>query len=76
MLAKLFFFDKNTIIGMSIAVKNKEDIVSKSVHVQRKHPRKLCPDTIIKIKAKRIQDIVVDFKGISTFSSTIHWSLQ
>ena len=33
MLAKLFFFDKNTIIGMFIAVKNKKVIVSKSLNV-------------------------------------------
>ena len=77
MLAKLFFFDKNTIIGMFIALKNKKDIMSKSLNVLSYiGRRKLCPETIMKIKTKRIQDIVVDFKGISTFSLTMLWSLQ
>ena len=33
-------------------------------------------NNIMKSKAKRIQEVDVDFKGISTFSPTIHWSLQ
>ena len=38
---------------------------------------KYCSESnIMKSKAKRIQELDVDFKGISTFSSTIHWSLQ
>ena len=28
------------------------------------------------IEAKRIQEIAVDFKGMSTFCFTIHWFLQ
>ena len=38
---------------------------------------KYCSESnIMKSKAKRIQEVDVDFKGISTFSSTIRWSLQ
>ena len=38
---------------------------------------KYCSESnIMKSKAKRIQEVDVDFKGISTFSLTIFWSLQ
>jgi hypothetical protein len=65
MFARLFLVDKHTIIGMCTVVKNnhtcKEILIIEISKI---------------IKAKRIQEIAVDFKGISTFCTTILSSLQ
>ena len=66
MFAKLFLFDKHTIIGMFIVVKNNHNSIETLViEIRRKQEN-----------TKRIQEMAVDFKGISTFCTTILWSLQ
>ena len=72
MFAKLFLVDKHTIIGMFTAVKNNNT----NVEILVIKYELLFIETTKFEKTKIITEIAVDFKGISTFCTTILSTLQ
>ena len=73
MFAKLFFVDKHTIIGIFTAVKNNHTNI-KILNI--KYGLLFIEIREKQVITKRIQEIAVDFKGMSTFSTIILSSLQ
>ena len=77
MFAKLFLVDKHTIIGIFTAVKNNHTNI-KILNI--KYGLLFIDIREKQVITKRIQEIAVDFKGISTFStailSSLQWALQ
>ena len=73
MFAKLFLVDKNTIIGILTVVKNNHTNI-KILNI--KYGLLFIEIREEQVITKRIQEIAVDFKGISTFCTTILSSLQ
>ena len=73
MFVKLLLFDKNTIIGMFTVVKNNHTIIEVLIDKYELLYNEMYPHIKENIG---IQEIGVDFKGISTFCTTILSSLQ
>ena len=73
MFAKLFLVDKHTIIGIFTAVKNNHTNI-KILNI--KYGLLFIEIREKQVITKRIQEIAVDFKGMSTFCVTIHWYWQ